>query len=103
MDLPSTNVGNIKDRVRRYELPIDIRTFQVIQNAKSWKDLTTLYDKKKARYFIKYKKSPLNFVLNGYEVADEIKRLEALEEYELCAQLKEIENFETWKTKLFLE
>lgn len=103
LDLPSTNVGNIENRVRRYELPIDIRTFQIIQNAKNWKDLTTLYDKKKAKYFIKYKESPLNFVLNGYEVTDEIKRLETLEEYELCAQLKKIENFETWKQRLFLE
>ena len=103
LDLPSTNVGNISNKIRRYELPIDIRTFQVIENAETWQGMTALYDKNKAKYFLKYKESPINFVLNGYEVGDEIKRLEQLEQYEMCAALKKIENFNTWKQELFLK
>jgi len=94
-DLPieNINVGKLQDQVRMYRLPLDKRTYQVIFSARTIKDLTNLYDSKKLKHVPKFKNRYLESICGGTtNFEEELAKLEALELYEDCANLRDIIN-----------
>lgn len=101
LSIENINVGKLQDKVRMYRLPLDKRTYEVIFSARNIQDLTNLYDHKTLKTVPKFKNRYLESICEGTtDFEQELAKLEALELYEDCANLRDIINLNFRNTLL---
>lgn len=107
-NLESENVGNIKDKLKKYTLSIDKRLVQVLKSAKKIEDLRLLYDYNVIKEFQKKLKdvpsleTPFKIMLGEIDLDTELQLALIDENYEEAAIIRDTININNILKNLFI-
>ena len=107
-DLENENVGSLKDKLKKYTLPIDKRIVQVLKSAKKIEDLRLLYDYKVVKEFQKKLKdtssleTPFKIMLGEIDLDTELQLAVIDENYEEAAIIRDTININNILKNLFI-
>lgn len=107
-NLESENVGSLKDKLKKYTLPIDKRIVQVLKSAKKIEDLRLLYDYKVVKEFQKKFKdvqsleTPFKIMLGEIDLDTELQLALIDENYEEAAIIRDTININNILKNLFI-
>jgi len=107
-NLENENVGSLRDKLKKYTLPIDKRLVQVLKSAKKIEDLRLLYDHKVVKEFQKKLKdvpsleAPFKIMLGEIDLDTELQLALIDENYEEAAIIRDTININNILKNLFI-
>jgi len=107
-DLENENVGSLKDKLKKYTLPIDKRLVQVLKSARKIEDLRLLYDYKVVKEFQKKLKDvqslkvPFQIMLGEIDLDEKLNFALIDENYEEAAIIRDTINIQNILKHLFI-
>lgn len=106
-NLESENVGSLRDKLKKYTLPIDKRLVQVLKSARKIEDLRLLYDHKVVKEFQKHLKEdslkvPFQIMLGEIDLDEKLQLAVIDENYEKAAIIRDTININNILKNLFI-
>lgn len=107
-NLENENVGSLRDKLKKYTLPIDKRLVQVLKSAKKIEDLRLLYDYNVIKEFQKKLKDvdslkvPFQIMLGEIDLDTELQLAVIDENYEEAAIIRDTININNILKNLFI-
>ena len=101
-------MGSLRDKLKKYTLPIDKRLIQVLKSAKKIEDLRLLYDYKVVKEFQKKFKdvpsleTPFKIMLGEIDLDTELQLALIDENYEEAAIIRDTINIQNILKNLFI-
>jgi hypothetical protein len=107
-NLENENVGSLRDKLKKYTLPIDKRLVQVLKSAKKIEDLRLLYDYNVIKEFQKKLKDvdslkvPFQIMLGEIDLDEKLQLAEISENYEECRIIADTIHIQNILKRLFI-